>query len=228
MKYGDNIKSGFFNGISNYFSDSLSIEKAVLQRPVILPATSEEYLDYRTLNAYAEIGQQFLRPDDIYSDVKANFYMPLIFPMVENGESTIMIHDAPNIENVSSIGEMSTSEYKEANYIPLIIPKYIVMNFKDEIPAQTEFIVNFTGGTLNYGNIHIMGVGNIGTESVFPEEYKETHGMATWERLVELAAERGLEEEEVSIYLEERIAERDAMFEELKELYYYNDDETEE
>ena len=231
MKYGDNIKSGFFNGISNYFSDSLSIEKAILQRPVILPATSEEYIDSRTLDAYAEIGEQFLRPDDIYSDVKANFYMPLIFPMVEDGESTIMIHDAPNIDNAYSIGGMETSEYKEANFIPLIIPKYIVMNFKDEIPAQTEFIVNFTGGTLNYDNIHIMGIGNIGTESVFPEDYKSEHKMATWWDLMSLAGtSEGDEEmfEKVTEYLRGRVTERNEVFKALQEMYYYNDDETEE
>lgn len=229
MKYGANIESGFYSGISNYFSDSLSIEKAILQRPVILPPVSEEYIDHNTLEAYSNIGQQYLLPDQVYTDVKANFYLPLIFPMVENGESTVMIHDAPNIENIYSIGSMESSEFKETNYVPLIIPKYIVMNFRDEIPVGTEFIVNFTGGTLNYANIHIMGVGNIGKESVFEDWYKSKHRMATWGDIVSGSGADPEDEyyyEIICEHLRNRISERNEYFAKLQRECYYNDDET--
>ncbi len=224
-KIGANIESNFYNNVSNYYSDSLSVEKAILQRPVILPPVSEEYIDFRTLEAYSKIDAQFITTDDAYTDVKANFSIPLISPMVEDGESTVMIHDAPDIEAVHSIGSAITEGFQEMNFVPLIIPKFIVMNFRNEIPKGTEFIINFTGGTLSYSNIHIMGVGNIGEESVFPEEYLEAHKILNWGELLELADG---DEEMVPEILQARIEERDAMFEELQEKYHFNFPDEEE
>lgn len=222
-KVGDSIVSGFYSGISNYYSESLSIEKIKLQRTVILPPISEEYIDYRTLEAYSEIDAQFILPEDAYTDVLANFYLPLISPMVEDGESTVMKHKAPEIEKVYSNEEFVAEPYDEINFVPLLIPKYIVMNFRREIPKGTEFIASFTGGTLSYGNIHILGVAYVPEVSVFTPDYLESHRMMNWGDIVSEAGG----EEEVLEFLAERIAERDEYITSLQEEYHFSFEDAE-
>ena len=222
-KIGDNIVSGFYSGISNYYSDALSIEKIKVHRPVILPPISEEFIDYKILEAYSEIGAQFILADDAYTDVIANFYPPLITPMVEDGECVVMKHDAPEIADIFSNEEMVAENYDEINFIPLLIPKHIVMNFRREIPVGTEFIASFTGGTLSYGNIHILGVANIGKESAFDEWYLDEHRMMNWGDLVDAAGG----EEEVFDFLASRIEERDEYIGGLQEKYHFSFEDAE-
>ena len=53
-----------------------------------------------------------------------------------------------------------TSEYVSSNYITLVIPKYILLQFAYEttIPAGTEFILTSIGGQMKVEYYRIIGV----------------------------------------------------------------------
>ena len=77
--------------------------------------------------------------------------------MVENGESTELLFDAPSTANIISTN-FATAAYTERNFIALTIPKYILLNFKKVVPAGTKFLVAFVGGSTKIININIIGL----------------------------------------------------------------------
>jgi hypothetical protein len=206
-----NTNNAYYNNISNFFSDSLSIEVATLQKNVILPYINEEFTCYQIMHAYKEAECEFRLADEWYHDVKANFYMPMISPMVVDGDSTLMEHTAPDVSNfiATGEGEFVVSEYKEQNFIELIIPTHIVLAFRKEIPKGTKFIVNFSGGTAAYAAMSIIGIKEVPETGYVMKEY---HPL-TWSQCV---AEAGGEEAVIE-WLQERVEARIEEYEEAKE-----------
>lgn len=89
-----------------------------------------------------------------YQDMIGYFHIPMATPLTEGGEPTAVDHEAPKNKTKG----LKAHGYTEMNYIPLIIPRYICLQFLDIIPAGTKFIVAFIGGSTNISNIHIIGV----------------------------------------------------------------------
>ena len=62
-----------------------------------------EKLSFNVLRAYEELGRSYWTKDDVYTSVLGNFYIPMMFPMVENSvESTELIHQKPMNSGVTS------------------------------------------------------------------------------------------------------------------------------
>lgn len=195
--------SDYYSNIANFHSDSLNIEIAILQKPVILPYINEEYSCKNLMELYANAEREYRTAEEWYTDVKANFYFPMLTPMVINGESTKMTHAAPDVSKFLAIGEFETTEYEEQNFISLIIPRHIVMGFRKEIPIGTKFTCNFIGGTTLYNSIIITGVSGIGTEYAMTE-YKPLN----WEECLSLSGGEGPEDEIMIEWLQNRVDER--------------------
>lgn len=155
-----NLNTSFFDLIGTNYSDSLSIELAELQRTIYLPLLPMEKLSYKVLIAYEELGRSYWTKDDVYTSMIGNFYIPMLFPMVENtAESTEMIHKEPKNRNVKSsdIG-YGTEKYITRSFVELMIPKHIILQFNDTIPKGTKFNIGFIGGSTTLSSIKILSV----------------------------------------------------------------------
>lgn len=141
---------------NNEYSDNLAIEIAELQEEIILPELPKEKLSLKVLKEYDKEGKNYDMPFDTYEDMIGNFYIPILFPLVENGESTEIEYEAPPIQVLN--GTVQGSNYVERNFISLMIPKYIIMQFRDKIPKGTKFLVAFIGGSNSIDNISIIGL----------------------------------------------------------------------
>lgn len=138
-------------------SEISSIELAILQQDIELPELPEEPLTLDTLEAYKEEGKEYKLMENEYTDMLGNFYVPILFPLIENGESTELEFDAPSTGNILN-DSLASEGYIERNFISLVIPKYIVMNFKTVIPTGTKFLVSFTGDGTSLEDINIIGL----------------------------------------------------------------------
>jgi hypothetical protein len=166
-----NVNSSFYDRVSNSYSDSLSVEIAELQRTIFLPLLPMERLTYSVLAAYEDEGLPYWFKDEVYTSVLGNFYVPMLFPMVENPEeSTDMVHPAPEnghvIQDDPEREPYTTEEYTTRTYVELIIPKYIVMNFTDTIPKGTKFIVGYVGGSNTIDSMKILSVAQLNDEEL--------------------------------------------------------------
>lgn len=143
----------------NYDSylENLSIELAILQNSIKLPELPDEELSLEVLQRYAEEGKTYNLMQNCYDDMIGNFYIPILFPLIENGESTELVYNSPK-ENKILNKSLKGTKYVERNYISLMIPKYIVMNFRGTIPAGTKFLVGFVGDSISIDNINIIGL----------------------------------------------------------------------
>lgn len=144
------------NNNSSYVDD-ISIELAILQQDIELPELPTEPLTLDTLKKYQEEGKEYKLMENEYQNMIGNFYVPILFPLVENGESTELVFDAPKTNNILN-DSLASSTYVERNYISLLIPKYIVMQFKEKIPKGTVFLVGLVGGGTDIEDINIIGL----------------------------------------------------------------------
>src|SRR5574344_316267 len=99
----------------------------------------------------------YKQPWSSYTNVVGNFYIQTLFPLVENGESTEMEHDAPTTKAVIN-GGIKSSKYVERNYVSLMIPRYIALNFLGIIPKGTKCLVAMIGGSASLNNLSIIGI----------------------------------------------------------------------
>lgn len=148
---------GWYSNSTQQYGDDISIEVAILQQKVRLPKLPKEKLSIATLIQYEEEGRDYKLAIDAYDDVIGNFYIPILSPMVDNTSSTELEFDAPKNSSVLNKSIEGTG-YVERNFINLIIPKYIVLQFRDIIPKGTKFLVGFVGGCIDLTNMGIIGI----------------------------------------------------------------------
>ena len=79
-----------------------------------------------------------------YKNISAKFYFNLFTPLVDKSKVNSQFKSAPNINKYSN-NSLSTSDYQQSNYITLIIPKYMLYQFDNIIPKDTEFIITCIG-----------------------------------------------------------------------------------
>lgn len=139
------------------YAELSEIEIAILQQDIELPKLPREPLTLETLKKFERLGKEYKLMEREYENALGNFYVPILFPLVEDGESTDLEFDAPPTNNILN-GSLKSSPYIEKNYIQLVIPKYIVCNFKRKIPKGTKFIIGFIGGNRSIENITILGL----------------------------------------------------------------------
>ena len=142
------------------YSDKFAIEIAELQEEIILPELPDkefEPLTLETLRKFEKEGREYKLMEREYENMIGNFYISIMFPLVENGDSTELEFEAPPTNNILN-GSLATKPYVERNFISLAIPKYIVMNFEKKIPKGTKFLIGFVGGSRSIENISIIGL----------------------------------------------------------------------
>jgi len=96
-------------------------------------------------------------PIDTYKNMVGYFYIPVLMPLIEKGEPTELEFSAPDNSNIMN-GNLKGKSYKKLNYISLVIPKYILLNFKDKVPEGTKFLCCMINGDVEVQNIHIIGI----------------------------------------------------------------------
>ena len=181
--------SHYFDSTENYRSDALSSEIAVLQRRILLPILPREKVCEKVLKAYSNLNLVYHTAEELYTDMVGNFYLSMLFPLVQDGKSTELHFSAPKVTNIKNKkSTLKTKGYYERNYINLLIPKLIVLNFRKEIPAGTKFVANFIGGSSNIDSIQISAVSEIGEFQMLQEEQMDTTGL-TQREIVELVRE---------------------------------------
>jgi hypothetical protein len=152
-----NINNDYYGNINNKYS-TLANEVAVLQRKVYLPLLPLERMNDLVLGAYRYLGKYYWTKEDVFEAKTGNFYIPLLFPLVEDGESTTVVHSAPQVKNVATDSKLEASSYKTNNFVPVIIPRHIIMQFSNLIPKGTKFNVSFIGGSSSNYSIKINSV----------------------------------------------------------------------
>lgn len=139
------------------YVDDISIELAILQQDIELPEITKEPLTLETLTKLDKQGKEYKLKEREYQNMIGNFYIPILFPLVENGESTELVFDAPKTGNILN-ESLVASTYVERNYVSLLIPKHLVMLFEDVIPKDTIFLIGLVGGGTDIEDINIIGV----------------------------------------------------------------------
>ena len=81
---------------------------------------------------------------DDYKNTKAKFYINILTPLVDKSKVNSTSKPAPATSKFNN-NNLNPSDYEQVNYIILTIPRYILMQFKDVVPAGTEFIINCIG-----------------------------------------------------------------------------------
>lgn len=98
-------------------------------------------------------------PIENFKDVNAKFYIPVLTPMISN--ESAFDNKKPKPSRKGNRGEsLDLSTYIESNYVSLVIPKYILLEFAHEkkIPAKTEFLMCSVGGNLKVEFYRIIGL----------------------------------------------------------------------
>lgn len=141
---------------SEYY-EKLVLEIGILQEEIELPPLPKDDLTLGTLEAYARAGKVYNLIQNCYEDMVGKFYIPVLFPLVDMADGPEeFIHNAPKKNGI--IGDIEGSKYTEQNYIELIIPKYIVMQFRDIIPKGTKFLIGFSGEHKKISNLNVIGL----------------------------------------------------------------------
>lgn len=143
---------------NNSYNQNIMIEVAILKDQINLPYVSDEVDRYGKIHT----------PDLVYQNMIGNFYIPVLTPLVEDNKaegdmasdgstSYALQFKAPSTNNIIN-KSMTVDTYEESNYIQLIIPKYILLNFRHFVPARTKFIIGIIGGKVTPNNINIIGL----------------------------------------------------------------------
>lgn len=147
--------------MSNYYDNmELKIERAILAEEIILPkVTKERYIthDWLKYNTY-------ISPFTEYEDTIGKFFIPILTPMVSQGEVWTKTKSSPSTKGHKGDG-LQTRSYNTSNYISLYIPKYILLNFVDKIPKGTEFILSSINNSIDIDDMRIIGIYSLPTEN---------------------------------------------------------------
>ena len=101
-------------------------------------------------------------------DIIGKFNIPIITPTMKAGVAVENNRDIPRVK-VQSNTTLDTGDYITTNYIMLIIPKFLLIDFitsriisnnvlveKGRIPEGTEFIVGFLGQEIDH--VRLIGI----------------------------------------------------------------------
>lgn len=130
------------------------IEVATLLEEILLP----ELPPFPTMEEIHSDRVYYPRTIELYEDMVGKFSIPILSPLGNNTgepEEEDIISEARNIVNESHI---TVNPFQKSNYVELVIPKYILLNFLEVVPAGTRFIVCFIGDSLDIEDIKVIGL----------------------------------------------------------------------
>lgn len=146
------------NDYNALYYESSDIERVVLAETIELPKLMKfpkEKLTFNFLKKISDAGKYYKLIEQEYKDVYGQFHLKVLTPMLDHSE----IREEEVTVNSSNIkgSELHTKNFGSSNVFELRIPKYIVMNFTEEIPKGTEFIVASVGGEVDPDKMRIIG-----------------------------------------------------------------------
>lgn len=154
------------NQNGNYYDkqEIISIERAQLAEDIPLPAISTQKL---TLN-FLENHDEYILAQNVYTDMIGRFYLNIMTPLLDKSESKTENKTAPSTRGHKG-SKLNTTNYVSTNYVSLVVPKYILLNFTGKVPKGTEFIVASVGGSLDVEDMRIIGIYSLDTSSTNTE-----------------------------------------------------------
>ena len=156
------------NNDQDYY-ESLVLELGFLQVDIILPELPKEELTLETLLRYDQEGKTYNLMQNCYTDMVGKFYIPVLFPLVDKSDGPEEYeYNTPRTQ--LSNNTIRPVRYTSVNYIELVIPKYIVMQFRDKIPKDTIFLIGFSGEHKKISNLNVIGL--YGADITVEEESK--------------------------------------------------------
>jgi len=107
---------------------------------------SNFFEDKRIIAERVKLAEEINLPESIddYENIKAKFYINILTPMLDKSMTKSETKSAPNI-SIYNNNNLTPSDYEQSNYITLTIPRYILMQFKNKVPIDTEFIITCIG-----------------------------------------------------------------------------------
>ena len=152
------------NDNENEYFKKLVIEIGILLEDIVLPELPKDELSLEVLQQYAAEGKTYNLIQNCYTDMVGKFYIPSWFPLIDRADGPEeFIYSGPKI-NKSNGTLKPVDKYIETNYLELIIPKFIVMGFRDVIPKNTYFLIGFNGEEKEITNLNIIGLYGAGID----------------------------------------------------------------
>ena len=124
----------------------------------------------RLITERVKLAEDITLPESIddYENIKAKFYINIFTPLVNKSETRIEYRSAPSTK-IYNNNKLNPSDYQQSNYITLTIPRYILFQFKNNIPKDTEFIITCIG-EFKINHFRIIGVYTLDSEVQYESE----------------------------------------------------------
>ena len=150
------------NNNGNYYDKQsiITIERAQLAEDIPLPTTTTEKINLE----FFESGKTCILAQNVYIDTMGKFYLNVMTPLLDKQESKMETKSAPSTRGHKG-SSLNTRSYTSTNYVNLVVPKYILLNFTGRVPKGTEFIVASIGGSLDVEDMRIIGIYSLDTSS---------------------------------------------------------------
>jgi hypothetical protein len=118
----------------------------------------------RLITERVKLAEDITLPESIddYENIKAKFYINIFTPLVDKSETRTEYRSAPSTK-IYNNNKLNPSDYQQSNYITLTIPRYILFQFKNNIPKNTEFIITCIG-EFKIDHFRIIGVYTLDSE----------------------------------------------------------------
>lgn len=154
------------NSNGNYYDQQsiITIERAQLAEDIPLPAINTQKLTQDFFESHSE----YVLAQNVYTDTMGKFYLNIMTPLLDKAESKTETKAAPSTRGHKG-STLNTMSYTATNYVSLMIPKYILLNFTGSVPKGTEFIVASIGGSLDVEDMRIVGIFSLNTSMVSAE-----------------------------------------------------------
>lgn len=131
------------------------------------------YENKKVIAERVKLAEDILLPEsyDDYKNISAKFYFYIYTPKLDLSKINETSKPAPNVSKFNN-NNLRPDTYNEVNYITLTIPRYILFQFKNKVPAGTEFIITNIGH-FRIENFRIIGIYTLEDE-VNDNESEET------------------------------------------------------
>lgn len=135
----------------SYFKN---IERATLIEDIILPEITTKSVNL----SFFEGGGTLILPHNVYTDMIGKFSINILTPTIDdyNQAKDDMKVRPSNLGNRGQL--MNMNNYTSSNYISLVIPKYILLQFTERVPKGTIFIAASINESMDIEDYQIIGL----------------------------------------------------------------------
>ena len=152
------------NNNDNDYYEKLVLEIGFLQEDIKLPKLPDSELTFDYLKNHGS----YPLMQNCYKDMIGKFYIPVLFPLVDKSDGPEEFeYSMP--KTIKTNNTIIPVKYSSVNYIELVIPKYIVMQFRDKIPKDTMFLIGFSGEHKKISNLNVIGLYGAGIDITLEE-----------------------------------------------------------